>query len=348
MVRRPLLMISIAAMLGACGDSSTEKDTKAAAKLYDELAVQYCEYIFRCCDPGEVTAVAVKRFTDKASCLSYMKLDYLLDSYALQLSAAQGAVEVLDTNVDDCVAAMKASTCGTPYYQLKTPTACEHVTLMTGLREAGQGCSATYECSPGHNCVKPYSSSNTGVCVPFRKKGEPCSSSTSSKATCAKGLACANPKDGIRTCKAPAKQGESCAEITCDMVNDPDLFCDYKDPNDPDQGRVCKKRGVDGAPCKSQSHCKTGLFCDTYTDPGNPQCRTPAGAGQPCKTTTQCKTDHYCDTNSDPMNPTCQPQLDEGQPCQTGTQCKSLQCDYNTQTCKPGGGTPGAVVCDGK
>jgi hypothetical protein len=328
----------------ACDGGTNEKEKEKAQKLYDGLADQYCEYVFKCCDTGEVKVVASKRYTDKAGCKSYMKLDYLLQNYTLQLAAGNGAVEIDEGKVDACLSAWKALRCDTPWSYFKVPDACDYRNYLIGQRQGGEGCEAVYECVSGYNCVKAYSSASSGICIPFRKQGEPCSSSSTSVAACDEGLVCANPKDGVRTCKPPAKAGQSCLEIACDP-DDRELFCDYStDPQNP----VCtKKKGV-GEACKSSTYCRVGLFCDMYTDPANPKCAEPAGQGQACKTSSQCKSDHWCDTYTDPMNPTCQPKKDEGQPCTTGSQCKSLSCDYTTQTCKAGTGTTGSAVCDGK
>lgn len=339
-----VMIVAAALALGGCGEESNQKATQAAQKLYDGLAERYCEYIFRCCDADEAKAVANRRFTDKASCSSYTKLDYLLDSYTLQLSAAQGGVELDEQAVDACLAAWKALSCDVPISQLKAPKVCDYKTVMTGQRAAGQGCAAIYECEAGNNCVKAFSSSSQGVCLPFRKQGEPCSSSINAKDACAAGLVCALPKDdGMRTCKPAAKAGEACDEVACDS-DDPDLFCDAGDPNK----KVCTKRKGSGEACTSPITCKTGLYCDSFTDPQNPRCRAPAGAGQPCKTEAQCKTDHCCDMQSDPGNPTCKVRRDEGQPCNAPHECKSSNCDFNTMTCGPGGGGTTAAVCDGK
>lgn len=340
------VMTGVGLMLLSCSsDGVNKRGQESVKKLYDGLADRYCEYIFRCCDAAESKAVAAKRFTDEASCKAYMKLDYLVESYTAQLAVGERAIDIDDKAVDACIEAWKSLSCDTPFHQLKSPEACESDTIFAGARGAGEACDTSRECVAGHHCVKAYGSLAEGICIPFRKQGEPCSTSLASTGACDEGLVCANPKEGVRTCKPPAKVGESCLEIPCDTDKDPDLFCDYtSDPDSP----VCAQLKGDGEPCKSASNCKAGLFCDSYTDPSNPVCRSPGGPGEACSYAAQCRPDLYCDQNSDPINPTCQPLKDEGQPCSSSNECVTHNCDYATQTCGPGAVNPSLAVCDGK
>jgi hypothetical protein len=99
---------------------------------------------------------------------------------------------------------------------------------------AGQHCTSTLECGVGELCA-----SETGVCTPEPKAGEPCLSGF----ICAAGLSCEHGQPN-EICVPEPKIGESCSSASCAI----DAYCDGNN--------LCAVRRADGEPCAEYRECR--------------------------------------------------------------------------------------------
>jgi hypothetical protein len=299
----------------ACGDGNTEKDKQVAAveRFYEAIAIEYCNYAFRCCEDAEIGAFKAL-FLSRAGCDTYYQALLKTESYLYRLAVNQGSVRVDENALAACIDAMRALACAgvksSPYPPstppiIVQPEQCQTQKLFSGVRQAGEACESALDCAKGTRCYTSSSMFAKGVCVPLRAKGEPCTSSKDCDSSAAT-LVCAQPKNSPASCQPPAKEGEPCLELPCDSA-DPNLFCDSsKDPKNP----VCARRYAkkEGESCKTTTECEKGLFCDIYGYPSSLSCRRYKKPGEACK---------------------------------SATECESSRCDYPASTC-------GSLLCDGK
>jgi len=305
-----LWAVMVCGVMASCGGRESEKDKQIAAveRLYEALAIEYCNYVFRCCEASEIGYFKTA-FLDRPGCDAYYHAVLKNESYLYRLAVGQGGVQVDESAINACVDALRALACegitGTAYptFPVQQPEACATSKIFIGVRQVGEACESALDCAKGSRCYTSSSVlSNKGVCTPYRAKGEPCTSSKDCDSTSSP-LVCVTPKDSPASCQPPAKEGEPCSDRPCDTTD-------------------------------------SILFCDTGTNPKAPVCarRTLKKEGENCTSSKECETDLFCNYTSYPM--VCGRLKQTGEPCKSSSECKSARCDYVTALC-------GGALCDG-
>ena len=346
-MRRHIALTAVTSLLvlSACQKSGIEKAREQSQPLVDAA----CGWMFSCCSPGELT-YQVGGFTVSADNCSERMLDAIstgepldlvtdlsddsaLGLLVLALSINEDSVKVNEDAVAACAAATSSMACNFPTMadpdERCTPGAlvpadpCDPEDLFDGLREAGEACNGTWDCTTGLRCVD---FGLGGVCAAKSPVGGFCFAD----AECEDRLVC----DWLSgTCTVGAQLGQ---------------FCAFSNPDSPLPGTETIRCG-ENLSCDPVSltcvggYCAPGADCnDTFTDldcpegtfcVGNmttaPTCQAPGGTDAPCTKPADCQS-NACDL----ANGQCIDLLPDGDFCNGNTECNSGYCDvFNTQTC---------------
>ncbi|MCC6747378.1 MAG: hypothetical protein IT371_06945 [Deltaproteobacteria bacterium] len=323
------------------GQAPDDPVARAAAKgAYLKRIEAYCAHVFKCCGAPEIDVAFKKRFTDLAGCKQYYEFLERTGIAAMEEAAGRGALGVNAAGLEKCTKAWADMVCDMRYFpptvtstmlpNTSGPKACLLEQVFSGKTPQGRICHNQFECAPGSSCTLA-SYTDLKLCRALGKDGDPCEVSSN----CETGLGCSTPKaGGAPTCRPYAKDGQPCADTSCDpeVV---DLFCDRDTtPDNP----VCAMRRPVAGPCTLNSHCLTGLWCDTLADPTHGLCVEKRKVGEACKSGSSvetCVEGHYCDAVTTPGKAVCAAKKAEGADCTASSQCLSESCSVTTKKCVP-------------
>ncbi len=277
--------------------------------VIEQLVQARCDWVFSCCDEGEVDYRVGPFTADATDCTDRVMTSILSGNptppvqpepadllVLLAFSHAAGSVQLVDEQVAACVAYLEGEACAAPPPEsedqgphcepsddlLDSP--CALATMVDGLLLEGAACDPTLgvECAEGLTCVTLGSS---GQCVTSSEEGDFCFSDDH----CTTPLFC-DFSDG--TCVKGSALGEDCA---------------FEDPDNP-------------APGTESVRCDPGLACD----PIGLTCVGPCATGSPCATEADCPIDHDC------ILARCFIPQPTGGPCVVGAECISGYCEGGT------------------
>lgn len=194
------------ALLG-CGGVSGIPIEKTAT----DFAQAICSNAYKCCTMQQLMNNA-SAGTTEPECEMKTADDFRNTLQNMQTSETAGRSKYDQTQVDACLAALRAATCAdlTMIYNIHQIPACNS-TFATPLVAAGGKCQNDFECMGGGVCQKPASSFD-GVCVAGNAPGATCSDQN----RCATALIC----DGRGTsndasddiCVAQQENGATCID----------------------------------------------------------------------------------------------------------------------------------------
>lgn len=243
-------------------DASTDASTDDGGEVYPDagltmenyagsLAHVLCRALARCCfgnadlehgDPVDGGAAF-----DRDTCVAFYT-NVGFESSSGELPTSDDNLTLNNAKGDECVAKIENLTCDTPGIMYTTvASAC--FSAVVGKLGAGEPCTKSVECLPGHFCTA--AGSEPGTCAVLRTEGQDCG-------------------DWINTGTTDYKaerSGEACSYRGKGV--DTGLYCDFFDFVEgkyrPQDEWKCKQAGGVNAQCLSTPWCKDSLCDDLDT-----------------------------------------------------------------------------------
>jgi hypothetical protein len=324
---------------------STPASGSAAAEFPSRLAQATCDALEACYGNANLLADVlggrdcVKLYTGElgASDLSY-----------LSQSIAAGLIKLQASNIDTCLADVRALGCDVRASRL--PASCKDALRGTVL-VAGE-CTTNLDCQGDAFCDKGTQATCPGVCSALQAESFPCNNNDD--AQCQNGLVCFRG-----TCEALGTEGQQCGT---DLPRcKPGLTC-----FDQGKGLVCVT--IDtvysaklGQKCNDAQGtlCQPGLVCESVSSTSG-KCADTVSAGASCKRAVpnQCPLDQYCDATNPGESGSCVDRPGEGEACLSrtpacadGYACIDKACSKiqdNGASCSQDAQCYGGTCSDGK
>ena len=325
-----LLFLGLAGMIVAgCGGGATGD----VDDFINRMALEQCNWEFRCCTDQEVRALDGRKFTTADACGPYRTLALENQLYLERLAARQGRLRVDAQKAARCVEALSRRACGGTVAAAMPPDpmqmdACASV--FVGSTSVGDECVYKNECAAGARCVADDTTVGRGVCVPYQKVGDICNADADCDPQ-VHGLYC-NKLDFH--CRVRGLAGEQCQYTTDRNGERPSL------------------------PLLAECDAAMGFYCD----PATSLCRHLPGDGEACLEPPPPGVQGPCDPDptlqlactSTGTGGVCHSfhLLDDGAPCQRSTECRSQRCDYDptgsTLVCQASTTGTGTSMCSGR
>jgi hypothetical protein len=252
----------------------------------------------------------------RSDCAGFLNLELELGNEAIVASLRDGKDLFLLDKARACLSAVLSLDC---HDRVNTDSFCDFEGLFVPQVQEGGTCYSTFNCLGEESYCDRDECGGTcrrGLLLP----GESCTN-VYSRCDPDRGWCKYDGTSGTAICEAYLEIGADCANSSEGMCNYSTAFCDWNN-------RTCVARPRLGESC-AMANCQEGLYCDTYTEPSSPTCKSLLGDGETCPSYGSCASSLYCDPNSYKCT-SSKPSV--GQSCTTYQSCVNSYCEGGTQT----------------
>jgi hypothetical protein len=134
-----------------------------------EFGIEYCEFLFRCCDYYELQDLGQDKFTTLQGCIDFTSLFFrdITRAWREAFAAGRGTHDPLAAGA--CLESMGTVSCGADLANLFS--GCGE--FFHGTQPVDAPCANDVECVDGADCVIPQGE-DAGTCAPFLALGAVC------------------------------------------------------------------------------------------------------------------------------------------------------------------------------